>query len=146
MGMLGSTIQGYGCPGVNYVSYGLICREVSESFLFFCLFSQDSAYTLFNKVERVDSGYRSALSVQSSLTMYPIYAFGTEELKQKWLPEMGNKTKTRRTIIIATTNFENIKKSCWKENWSFRTHRTQSRLRPCRYGDTSEEGWQRICY
>lgn len=67
LGMLGSTIQGYGCPGVNYVSYGLICREV----------------------ERVDSGYRSALSVQSSLTMYPIYAFGTEELKQKWLPEMA---------------------------------------------------------
>jgi len=67
LGMLGSTINGYGCPGVNYVSYGLICREV----------------------ERVDSGYRSALSVQSSLTMYPIYAFGTEEVKQKWLPEMA---------------------------------------------------------
>jgi glutaryl-CoA dehydrogenase len=67
MGMLGSTIQGYGCPGVNYVSYGLIAREV----------------------ERVDSGYRSALSVQSSLVMHPIYTFGTEEQKQKYLPRLA---------------------------------------------------------
>ena len=54
LGVLGPTIQGYGCPGVSYVSYGLIAREV----------------------ERVDSGYRSAMSVQSSLVMYPIYDFG----------------------------------------------------------------------
>ena len=67
LGLLGSTIDGYGCAGINYVSYGLIAREV----------------------ERVDSGYRSALSVQSSLVMYPIYAFGTEEQKQKYLPKLA---------------------------------------------------------
>ncbi len=67
MGLLGSTLHGYGCAGINYVSYGLIAREV----------------------ERVDSGYRSALSVQSSLVMYPIYAFGTEAQKQKYLPKLA---------------------------------------------------------
>src|SRR3954467_3625812 len=67
MGFLGSTLHGYGCAGINYVSYGLIAREV----------------------ERVDSGYRSALSVQSSLVMYPIYAFGTEAQKQKYLPKLA---------------------------------------------------------
>ncbi len=67
LGLLGSTIHGYGCAGINYVSYGLIAREV----------------------ERVDSGYRSALSVQSSLVMYPIYAFGTEAQKQKYLPKLA---------------------------------------------------------
>ncbi len=66
MGFLGATLEGYGCAGVNYVSYGLISREV----------------------ERVDSGYRSAFSVQSSLVMYPIYAFGTEEQRQKFLPKL----------------------------------------------------------
>ena len=67
LGFLGSTIDGYGCAGVNHVCYGLISREV----------------------ERVDSGYRSALSVQSSLAMYPIYAFGSEAQKQKYLPKMA---------------------------------------------------------
>jgi glutaryl-CoA dehydrogenase len=67
MGFLGATINGYGCAGVNYVCYGLIAREV----------------------ERVDSGYRSAMSVQSSLVMYPIYAYGTEEQKQKYLPKLA---------------------------------------------------------
>jgi glutaryl-CoA dehydrogenase len=67
LGLLGSTLEGYGCAGTNYVSYGLIAREV----------------------ERVDSGYRSAMSVQSSLVMYPIYAFGTEESKQKFLPKLA---------------------------------------------------------
>jgi glutaryl-CoA dehydrogenase len=67
LGLLGSTLHGYGCAGVNYVSYGLVAREV----------------------ERVDSGYRSALSVQSSLVMWPIYAYGTEEQKQKWLPRLA---------------------------------------------------------
>ncbi|HRJ65548.1 MAG TPA: acyl-CoA dehydrogenase [Alphaproteobacteria bacterium] len=67
LGLLGSTIDGYGCAGTNYVSYGLIAREV----------------------ERVDSGYRSAMSVQSSLVMYPIYAFGTEETRQKFLPKLA---------------------------------------------------------
>ena len=67
IGLLGSTIKGYGCAGVNYVSYGLIAREI----------------------ERVDSGFRSALSVQSSLTMYPISEFGSEEQKNKYLPELS---------------------------------------------------------
>lgn len=68
LGLLGSSIEGYGCPGVNYVSYGLIAREV----------------------ERVDSGYRSMMSVQSSLVMYPIYNYGTEEQKQKYLPKLAS--------------------------------------------------------
>jgi glutaryl-CoA dehydrogenase len=67
MGMLGMTLQGYGCAGVNHVAYGLTAREV----------------------ERVDSGYRSAMSVQSNLVMYPIYAYGTEEQKQKYLPGLA---------------------------------------------------------
>ena len=67
LGLLGSTIEGYECAGVNYVSYGLIAREI----------------------ERVDSGYRSTLSVQSSLVMYPIYAYGSEAQKQKYLPKLA---------------------------------------------------------
>jgi len=68
LGLLGPTIHGYGCAGVNYVSYGLIAREV----------------------ERVDSGYRSAMSVQSSLVMYPIYDFGSEAQRQKYLPKLAS--------------------------------------------------------
>jgi len=68
MGFLGPTLTGYGCAGVNNVCYGLIAREV----------------------ERVDSGYRSALSVQSSLAMYPIYEFGSEQQKNKYLPKMAS--------------------------------------------------------
>jgi glutaryl-CoA dehydrogenase len=67
LGFLGSTIDGYGCAGVNYVSYGLIAREV----------------------ERVDSGYRSTMSVQSSLVMHPIHAYGTEAQRQKYLPKLA---------------------------------------------------------
>jgi glutaryl-CoA dehydrogenase len=66
-GFLGATIQGYGCAGINYVSYGLLAREI----------------------ERVDSGYRSALSVQSSLVMHAIYAYGSEEQRQKYLPKLA---------------------------------------------------------
>jgi glutaryl-CoA dehydrogenase len=67
LGFLGSTIEGYGCPGVNYVCYGLVAREV----------------------ERVDSGYRSMMSVQSSLVMYPIWDFGSEAQRQKYLPKLA---------------------------------------------------------
>merc|ERR1719409_1775973 len=67
LGLLGPTIQGYGCPGVGYVSYGLVAREV----------------------ERVDSAYRSAMSVQSSLVMHPINAFGSDEQKDKYLPALA---------------------------------------------------------
>jgi glutaryl-CoA dehydrogenase len=67
MGFLGSTIEGFGCAGLNYVSYGLVAREV----------------------ERVDSGYRSAMSVQSSLVMFPIDEFGSDAQKQKYLPKLA---------------------------------------------------------
>ena len=67
LGMLGSTIQGYGCAGLNYVCYGLIAREV----------------------ERVDSGYRSMMSVQSSLVMHPINAYGSDQQKEKYLPHLA---------------------------------------------------------
>lgn len=68
MGLLGATLpEAYGGVGANYVSYGLIAREV----------------------ERVDSGYRSAMSVQSSLVMHPIYAYGTDELREKYLPKLA---------------------------------------------------------
>ncbi len=67
-GLLGSTINGYGCAGVNYVSYGLVAREI----------------------ERADSAYRSCMSVQSSLVMHPIHAYGTEEQRQKYLPKLAS--------------------------------------------------------
>jgi glutaryl-CoA dehydrogenase len=66
MGFLGATLEGYGCAGVSYVAYGLIAREV----------------------ERVDSGYRSAFSVQSSLVMFPIWAFGSADQRERFLPKL----------------------------------------------------------
>jgi glutaryl-CoA dehydrogenase len=67
LGLLGSMIEGYGCAGVSYVSYGLAARAV----------------------EMVDSGYRSMMSVQSSLVMYPIATFGSEQQKEKYLPKLA---------------------------------------------------------
>ena len=67
LGFLGSTIHGYGCAGASYVAYGLVAREI----------------------ERVDSGFRSAMSVQSSLVMFPIFAFGTEDQRKKYLPKLA---------------------------------------------------------
>ncbi|MES2355131.1 MAG: acyl-CoA dehydrogenase [Pseudomonadota bacterium] len=67
LGFLGCTIEDYGCAGVNHVAYGLIAREV----------------------ERVDSGYRSAMSVQSSLVMHPIHAYGSDAQKEKYLPKLA---------------------------------------------------------
>ena len=67
LGLLGSSIEGYGCAGLNHVCYGLVAREV----------------------ERVDSGYRSAMSVQSSLVMHPIHAYGSEAQRQKYLPKLA---------------------------------------------------------
>ncbi len=67
LGLLGATIDGYGCPGVSYVCYGLIAREV----------------------ERVDSSYRSIMSVQSSLVMHPIHAYGSEAQRDKYLPRLA---------------------------------------------------------
>jgi glutaryl-CoA dehydrogenase len=68
LGMLGGTISGYGCPGMSYVAYGLMAREI----------------------ERVDSAYRSSISVQSSLVMHPINAFGSESQKQQYLPRLAS--------------------------------------------------------
>ncbi len=68
LGLLGATIDGYGCAGVNHVCYGLVAREI----------------------ERVDSGYRSAMSVQSSLVMHPIHAYGNEAQREKWLPKLAS--------------------------------------------------------
>jgi len=68
LGLLGPTIHGYGCAGVSYVSYGLIAREI----------------------EKVDSSYRSTLSVQSSLVMWPIYNYGTEAQREKYLPKLAS--------------------------------------------------------
>ena len=67
LGLLGATIHGYGCAGASYVAYGLIAREI----------------------EKVDSSYRSTLSVQSSLVMWPIYNYGTETQRQKYLPKLA---------------------------------------------------------
>jgi glutaryl-CoA dehydrogenase len=67
LGLLGSTLQGYGCAGVNHVCYGLVAREV----------------------ERIDSGYRSAMSVQSSLVMYPIFAYGSAAQRERYLPRLA---------------------------------------------------------
>ena len=67
LGFLGCNISGYGCPGVDYISYGLITREI----------------------EAVDSGYRSMMSVQSYLVMYAIYAYGSEDQRKKYLPKLA---------------------------------------------------------
>jgi len=67
LGFLGATLEGYGCAGIGYVAYGLIAREL----------------------ERVDTAYRSAMGVQSTLSMLPIYAYGTEAQRQKYLPPMA---------------------------------------------------------
>jgi glutaryl-CoA dehydrogenase len=85
LGLLGPTIKGYNCAGVNYVSYGLIAHAI----------------------ERVDSGYRSAMSVQSSLVMWPIYAYGSEAQKQKYLPDLAAGKKVGKMNVI---NFNYI----WK--------------------------------
>src|SRR4051812_27452149 len=69
LGLLGQTLpEDYGCAGASYVAYGLVAREI----------------------ERVDSGYRSMMSVQSSLVMYPIYAYGSEEQRRKYLPKLAS--------------------------------------------------------
>ena len=67
LGMFGANLKGYGCAGLNNIAYGLICQEL----------------------ERADSGLRSMVSVQGSLCMYPIHAYGSEAQKQRWLPPMA---------------------------------------------------------
>ena len=80
LGLLGSTIDVYGCPGVSYVSYGLVAREV----------------------ERVDSGYRSMMSVQSSLVMYPIYTYGTDQQREKYLPKLATGAVSYTHLTLPT--------------------------------------------
>jgi len=90
LGLLGATIQGYGCAGTSSVAYGLIAREV----------------------ERVDSGYRSAMSVQSSLVMHPINEFGSEEQKEKYLPQLATGKMIGcfvGTIILYTSASDNCR-------------------------------------
>lgn len=77
---------GYGCAGTSYVAYGLIAREV----------------------ERVDSGYRSVMSVQSSLVMHPINAYGTDAQKEKYLPRLGKIFFVLNQIIFLTFTFFSI--------------------------------------
>ncbi len=101
LGLLGLTVpEEYGCAGANYVSYGLVAREI----------------------ERVDSGYRSMNSVQSSLVMFPIYAYGSEEQRQKYLPKLA----TRRMGRL------------------LRAHRARRRVRPWRHEDTGRESLGRL--
>lgn len=83
LGVLGCTIKGYGCAGISNVAYGLLTREV----------------------ERVDSAYRSAVSVQSSLAMGAIYDYGNEEQKNKYLPKMGIERLALNECLIGTTFF-----------------------------------------
>lgn len=73
-------LPGYGCAGVSSVAYGLLAREL----------------------ERVDSGYRSAMSVQSSLVMHPIYAYGSEEQREKYLPRLGEQLRTQWVGVFPT--------------------------------------------
>ena len=68
LGLLGANLQGYGCAGMDNVAYGLVMQEL----------------------ERGDSGLRSFASVQGALVMYPIHAFGSEEQKERWLPQLAN--------------------------------------------------------
>ncbi len=77
LGLLGCTLQGYDCAGLNHVSYGLVCQEL----------------------ERGDSGLRSFVSVQGSLCMCPIHAYGSEEQKERWLPAHG--ARRRRSAASA---------------------------------------------
>lgn len=81
LGILGCTIQGYGCAGISNVAYGLITREV----------------------ERVDSAYRSAVSVQSSLCMGAIYDYGSDEQKNKYLPKMGKLIFMRILLYVVSS-------------------------------------------
>ena len=101
LGLLGNTLPAeYGGAGLNYVCYGLIAREI----------------------ERVDSGYRSMMSVQSSLVMLPIYEFGSEAQRRKYLPKLA----TRRVDRL------------------LRPDRAQPRLRSRQHGDAREEGRRRL--
>ena len=105
LGLLGPTIKGYGCAGASNVAYGLIAREIERS-----VWLQMSNHFL-NRC-RVDSGYRSTASVQSSLVMHPINEYGTDAQKEKFLPRLGK--ITARTASTAHLF------SCGRDCWRFR--------------------------
>ncbi len=86
LGLLSATIKGYGCTGVSSVPYGLIAREVEQYVLLLWLIL---AWSIPLHSFSVDSGYWSAMSVQSSLVMHLIYKFGSQEQKEKYLPSLG---------------------------------------------------------
>jgi glutaryl-CoA dehydrogenase len=88
LGLLGTSLEGYGCPGLGPVAYGLVCEEF----------------------ERADSGLRSFVSVQSSLVMYPIHAYGSEEQKQEWLPRLARAEAKRKTQKAKKKSNEREKK------------------------------------
>jgi glutaryl-CoA dehydrogenase len=83
LGVLGPAIHGYGCAGISYVGYGLLAREIER---YKTNFEYKENAFFFNSI---DSGYRSAFSVQSSLVMFPINEYGTEEQKDKYLPKLA---------------------------------------------------------
>ena len=85
LGLLGPTIPGYGCAGVSSVAYGLIAREIER-----CVLQQRWGFASLTECHRVDSGYRSTASVQSSLVMHPINEFGTKEQKEKYIPPLAS--------------------------------------------------------
>ena len=111
LGFLGSTLTGYGCAGVNQVCYGLVAREV----------------------ERVDSGYRSALSVQSSLVMYPIHEFGSEAQRQKYLPKLAS-GEWIGCFGLTEPNFGSD-----PANMATRANQARRRLRPSRREDVDHQ-------
>jgi glutaryl-CoA dehydrogenase len=91
LGILGPTLHGYGCAGVSSVAYGLITKEIER-----CLLVYETLIIFCS----VDSGYRSAMSVQSSLVMFPIYKYGSEEQRKKYLPELGMHDSLFRDLIV----------------------------------------------
>jgi glutaryl-CoA dehydrogenase len=86
LGLFGSSIDGYECAGLNSICYGLICQEL----------------------ERGDSGLRSFVSVQSSLVMFPIHAYGSEEQKQRWLPAMSRGEAIGCFCLTEPQRLENV--------------------------------------
>jgi glutaryl-CoA dehydrogenase len=123
VGLLGPTIQGYGCAGVNYVAYGLIAREIER-----CVVPARSSLPArvnvtapnLTKSSSIDSGYRSTASVQSSLVMHPINTFGTDAQKQKYLPALGKDAAVPFSIRSSKlTRFVLSKgRSYWMFCWS----------------------------
>jgi glutaryl-CoA dehydrogenase len=106
VGLLGPTIQGYGCAGASSVAYGLISREIERHD---CSFLPSHASLTASSI---DSGYRSTASVQSSLVMHPIYAFGTDTQKEKYLAALGK--HQRRMTRTSTDTVFSKRRAYWE--------------------------------